>query len=665
MIRHGVSMSKPRTRIASQLGIALAVILAVVISGSTLFALRSLDASNLVIREEHMSSEARLLADQLNTFHSTLRDSTQRLSGLFEKRFAAGLSLQADKPVTVAGTSTPGLFLRDAALNNDFTEVDEFRSMTAGVATIFVRSGDDFIRISTSLSKQDGTRAIGTVLDRKGAAYERLIAGQSYVGKAVLFDRYYMTQYSPVRDSSGKIIAALFVGFDYTDAQKTQFDNLKNFRIGSTGSLALLDEKGTWLVPPAGVKSLDGAAKSVAELASKPGKAQFWDDGDDNYYSVGQPFAGGPWTVIASMPRKEISEVTWHVGTQLAIGSLLAMIIAVISAIWLLRSKLRPLSELVRQADALGAGDLSVRLNVTSNDEIGQLSGSFNKMSEALSSMVSHIRTAAQEVSTRANALSGLSGGAFEGMEQQSGEITSMAGAVEEFSATSMNIADNMGNTERLAQDNAQQTRIGRTSMEEASSSLQQIATSLSSTAKVIDTLGQRSQEIGSIVGVITSIADQTNLLALNAAIEAARAGEQGRGFAVVADEVRSLASRTREATDEISGMIASIQQETGNAISTMQQGNTLMQEGLSLNAKVASALAQIDEQSRSAGHQFAAITTATQEQSSTATMLSSNLQSIAMANSEQRQVMSNLAITAQELNGLATELRHEVDRFR
>ncbi|MCF5163992.1 HAMP domain-containing protein [Pseudomonas congelans] len=658
-------MSKPRTRIASQLGVALAVILAVVISGSTLFALRSLDASNLVIREEHMSSEARLLADQLNTFHSTLRDSTQRLSGLFEKRFAEGLSLQPDKPVTVAGTSTPGLFLRDAALNNDFTEVDEFRSMTAGVATIFVRSGDDFIRISTSLSKQDGTRAIGTVLDRKGAAYERLIAGQSYVGKAVLFDRYYMTQYSPVRDSSGKIIAALFVGFDYTDAQKTQFDNLKSFRIGSTGSLALLDDKGAWLVPPAGVKSLDGAAKSVADLASKPGKAQFWNDGDDDYYSVGQPFAGGPWTVIASMPRKEISEVTWHVGTQLAIGSLLAMIIAVISAIWLLRSKLRPLSELVRQADALGAGDLSVRLNVTSNDEIGQLSGSFNKMSEALSSMVAHIRTAAQEVSSRANALSGLSGGAFEGMEQQSGEITSMAGAVEEFSATSMNIADNMGNTERLAQENAQQTRIGRTSMEEASSSLQQIATSLSSTAKVIDTLGQRSQEIGSIVGVITSIADQTNLLALNAAIEAARAGEQGRGFAVVADEVRSLASRTREATDEISGMIASIQQETGNAITTMQQGNTLMQEGLSLNAKVASALAQIDEQSRSAGHQFAAITTATQEQSSTATMLSSNLQSIAMANSEQRQVMSNLAITAQELNGLATELRHEVDRFR
>ncbi|WP_416350737.1 methyl-accepting chemotaxis protein [Pseudomonas sp. CCI1.2] len=240
-----------------------------------------------------------------------------------------------------------------------------------------------------------------------------------------------------------------------------------------------------------------------------------------------------------------------------------------------------------------------------------------------------------------------------------------MAGAVEEFSATSLNIADNMGNTERLAQENAQQTRIGRSSMDEASTSLQQIASSLNGTATVINTLGQRSQEIGSIVGVITSIAEQTNLLALNAAIEAARAGEQGRGFAVVADEVRNLASRTRKATDEITDMIASIQLETGNAISTMEQGNALMQEGLSRNATVAAALARIDEQSRSAGEQFAAITTATQEQSNTATLLSSNLQSIALANSEQREVVSHLAITAKELEELAEELRKEVNRFR
>ncbi|AXP06001.1 methyl-accepting chemotaxis protein [Pseudomonas bijieensis] len=658
-------MSQPRARIASQLGLALAVILAIVISGSTVFALRSLDTANLATREEHLASEARLMADQLNTFHSTLRESTQRLAGLFEKRFSAGLSVHPDQPVTVAGVQTPGLSLGGEVLNNNFKEVDDFKAMTAGVATVFVRSGDDFIRVSTSVSKQDGTRAIGTVLDRAGPAYGPVISGQSYIGRALLFGRFYMSQYTPVRDSSGKIIAVLYVGFDYTDAQNAQFENLKRFRIGQTGSLALLDEQNKWLVPPAGVQALDQASATIVGLVKKPGKGAFWTDTAEDFYSVAVPFEGGPWAVVASMPKAEIRAVTWSVGTQLAIGSLLAMLLAVGSAMWLLRSKLAPLGDLVRQAEALGAGDLSVRLNVSSHDEIGQLARAFNQMSQALSTMVEHIRKASQEVNSRAQALSGLSSGAYEGMEQQSGEITSMAGAVEEFSATSLNIADNMGNTERLAQENAQQTRIGRTSMDEASSSLEQIAGALNSTATVINTLGQRSQEIGGIVGVITSIAEQTNLLALNAAIEAARAGEQGRGFAVVADEVRSLASRTRQATDEISSMINSIQQETGNAISTMEQGNLLMQEGLSRNANVASALARIDEQSRSAGQQFAAITTATQEQSSTATLLSSNLQSIAMANSEQRQVVSNLALTAKELEKLAQDLRQEVDRFR
>ncbi|NMZ06293.1 MULTISPECIES: methyl-accepting chemotaxis protein [Pseudomonas] len=658
-------MSQPRARIASQLGIALAVILAVVISGSTVFALRSLDSANLQTREEHLASEARLLADQLNTFHSTLRESTQRLSGLFEKRFGAGLSVHAEQTVNVAGVATPSLYLGDAVLNNNFDEVDEFKQMSGGVATVFVRSGEDFIRISTSLTKQDGNRAIGTVLDRQGAAYQRVAGGQTYIGRAVLFDRSYMTQYSPVRDSSGKVIAVLFIGFDYTDAQNAQFENLKRFRIGQTGSLALLDEQKHWLVAPAGVQAPDEAIAVMLDLAKKPGAGRFWSDKHEDFYSVSVPFEGGPWAVVASMPKAEIRAVTWEVGIRLVIGSVLAMLLAVGATVWLLRSKLAPLSDLVRQAEALGAGDLSARLNVSSHDEIGQLARSFNQMGEALSTMVSHIREAAKEVNSRAQALSGLSGGAYEGMEQQSGEITSMAGAVEEFSATSLNIADNMGNTERLAQENAQQTRIGRNSMQEASASLEHIATALNSTATVINTLGQRSQEIGGIVGVITSIADQTNLLALNAAIEAARAGEQGRGFAVVADEVRNLASRTRQATDEISGMIQSIQQETGNAISTMEQGNVLMQEGLSRNADVASALARIDEQSRSAGQQFAAITTATQEQSSTATLLSSNLQSIALANSEQREVVSNLAITARELETLAAGLRHEVDRFR
>lgn len=335
-------MPQPRARIASQLGLALAVVLAIVISGSTVFALRSLDAANLATREEHLASEARLLADQLNTFHSTLRESTQRLSGLFEKRFSSGLSLHPDQPVTVAGTQTPGLHLGDVVLNNNFEEVDEFKQMTAGVATVFVRSGDDFIRISTSLSKQDGSRAIGTLLDHAHPAYQKLMAGQSYVGRALLFERLYMTQYTPVRDSAGQVIAVLFVGFDYTDAQNAQFDNLKRFRIGQTGSLALLDEQHKWLVPPAGVQALEQSATTITELAKQPGKGRFWSDKSEDFYSVAVPFEGGPWSVVANMPKAEIRAVTWSVGTRLVIGSLLAMLLAVGATVWLLRSKLAP-----------------------------------------------------------------------------------------------------------------------------------------------------------------------------------------------------------------------------------------------------------------------------------------------------------------------------------
>ena len=658
-------MNSPRSRIAWQLASALALMLVVLIGISTLFALNSLSSANLQTREKHLGSEARLLADQLGTFHDSLRESTQRLAGLFERRFSSGLSLRTDERVTVGSVQTPALYLGQTRLNNEFGEVDEFRQLTAGVATIFARDGDDFVRVTTSLTKQDGGRAIGTVLDRKHPAYARLLAGDSYVGRALLFERFYMTQYTPVRDAAGQVIAVLFVGFDYTDAQNAQFANLQRFRIGATGSLALLDEQQQWLVPPFEAQQPERIAGQMGALLSSPGTGGFWNDGNQDFYSVAQPFAGGPWTVVASMPKEEIEAVTWSVGTQLAIGSLLTLLVAVVAVIWLLRRKLRPLGDLVRQAQALGAGDLSVRLDVSSQDEIGELARNFNQMSQSLSSMVERIRASAQHVSQRAEALSGLSRGAYEGIEQQSGEISSMAGAVEEFSATSQNIADNMRSTERMASENAQQTHIGRASMDEASNALEQIAQSLNTTSQVIDSLGQRSQEIGGILSVITSIADQTNLLALNAAIEAARAGEQGRGFAVVADEVRSLAGRTREATTEISSMITSIQGETGSAISTMEQGRQLMQNGLSLNAKVAAALTQIAEQTSAAGEQFAATTTATSEQSSTATLLSSNLQSIAQANGEQREVIANLAHTSEELEKLASDLHREVERFR
>ena len=658
-------MNPPRSRIALQLAAMLALVLVLLISVSTLFALRSLNEANLVTREKHLGSEAGLLADQLETFHGSLRESTQRLAGLFEQRFSTGLQVRSDERVSVGSLQTPALYLGATRLNNEFTEVDDFTRMTAGVATVFVRDGSEFIRITTSLTKQDGTRALGTALDHQHPAYQRLLAGQNYVGRALLFDRNYMTQYTPVRDGSGQVIAVLFVGFDYTDAQKLQFKKLSEFRIGETGSLALLDEQGKWLVKPAGTGALDTLPAALGELIAHSGDGGFWNDGQNEFYSVAMPFAGGPWMVLASMPREEIQAVTWRVGTQLAIGSALTLLLAVIAVVWLLRRKLRPLGDLVQQAQALGAGDLGARMAQSSDDEIGELARSFNRMGEALASMVAGIRSAAQDVSARSQGMSTLSRDAYQGIDQQSGEISSMAGAVEEFSATSQNIADNMRSTERLASDNAQQTRIGRTSMDQASEALVQIAEALEQTSTAINGLGQRSQEIGGIVSVITAIADQTNLLALNAAIEAARAGEQGRGFAVVADEVRKLAERTAKATTEIAQMIDSIQEETQTAVQAMATAAPQVGKGLELATQATAMLDEIHRQALDSLGKVRDVALATTEQATTATDIAKHVEHIASMAEETNATMQNNAAEAEQLEGLADQLRQTVSYFR
>ena len=651
----------PRRSIARQLALALSLVLIVVIAGSCLFALHALSVSIEGTQRKHLGSEARLLADQQQTFLGTLKVSTQRLANLFERRFDGGLSRSSERTV-VAGTDTPVLLYTGEALNNDFTQVDDFTRLTGGTATIFVRDGDDFTRITTSLKKQDGSRAIGTRLDRKHPGYAGLLQGQTYVGRAQLFGRSYMTQYSPVRDTQGQVIAVLYVGFDYTDAQAQQLAQLTQLRIGETGSLALLDEQGNWLVPPANAKQTD---ELLADLKSDPKqRVHGWQDGNQAFLSVSAPVAGEGWTVVATLPKAELDAPVHAVGLRLAIGSLIALVLAVVASVVLLRRKLSPLGQLVERAQALGRGQLSVRVEARSHDEIGELAQSFNQMADALASTVEQVRGSSRAVTERSQQLSQLSDQTLRRSAEQSTQIDSMASAVEEFSATAQNIADGMQRTERLVQENAQQTRTGTQAMQGASGALEQIADSLASTAELIKGLDDRSQQIGGIIGVISGIAEQTNLLALNAAIEAARAGEQGRGFAVVADEVRQLAGRTSEATREISQMIGAVQGETQRAMGAIDEGNRLMEQGLARNADVAQALRSIDQQVAEAVEQFSGIAQATAEQSTTATALSRNIQAIAVDNAAQRDAAEVLAGTAGELRHLAEDLSAEVGRF-
>jgi methyl-accepting chemotaxis protein len=236
---------------------------------------------------------------------------------------------------------------------------------------------------------------------------------------------------------------------------------------------------------------------------------------------------------------------------------------------------------------------------------------------------------------------------------------------MQEMSATVMQVSESSNKAAEASQHAAETARRGGAIVEETVTRMRVIADSVSATAKKVEELGKSSDQIGRIIGVIDDIADQTNLLALNAAIEAARAGEQGRGFAVVADEVRKLAERTTTATKEIAQMIQNIQDETGIAVSAMEQGTRQVEEGVSSTAKAGESLKEIIQMSEQVGEMITHIATAATQQSSATEQVNNNMDQIARLVKESAVGAQQSAKACQDLSSLALDLQKMVGEFK
>jgi len=250
-------------------------------------------------------------------------------------------------------------------------------------------------------------------------------------------------------------------------------------------------------------------------------------------------------------------------------GSVLAFLLGM----FLSRMITRPLAALADDAQQIASGDLTVQIQSRSKDEIGVLATSFNSMADSLRGAIRQVSDTSSLLTSAANELLATSESISSGADSVASQAQTVATAGEEMAATSNDIANNCQSAAAGALDASTSASDGSVVVDKTVQAMGQIARRVKETADTVARLGQRSDQIGQIVGTIEDIADQTNLLALNAAIEAARAGEQGRGFAVVADEVRALAERTTRATKEISDMIRSIQAETRSAVTVMEEG--------------------------------------------------------------------------------------------
>jgi methyl-accepting chemotaxis protein len=327
----------------------------------------------------------------------------------------------------------------------------------------------------------------------------------------------------------------------------------------------------------------------------------------------------------------------------------------------------RPLREVVGHLNnmATGDADLTQRLDVKREDESGELATAFNNFLENLQKIINMVMENATRVAQSSAEMRLRASEMVTSADRVAAEAITVATASEEMAATSNDIASNCvravessHRTSNLAQDGAQVVNGTIAVMD-------RIAGQVRASAATVGTLGQKSDQIGAIVGTIQDIADQTNLLALNAAIEAARAGEQGRGFAVVADEVRALAERTTKATREIGDMIKAIQQETLGAVDTMNKGVKEVHDGTSEAARSGEALGQILAQVDEVTQQINQIATAAEEQTATTAAISGNIGRITSDATNSSQYALDTVKVAEEMNRLAEALISAVDRFR
>ena len=324
-----------------------------------------------------------------------------------------------------------------------------------------------------------------------------------------------------------------------------------------------------------------------------------------------------------------------------------------------------PINKMIEFAETVARGDLRNEIPVRNQDELGKLGTALNQMIKNLRQTIFQVEEASVAVASSTAEISSSMEQMAAGAQEQTSQAGEVASAVEEMSKTIVDNSKNASDTSDMAHHARKTAEEGRKIVEDTILGMKRIAGAVKKSAVTIETLGHSSDQIGEIVSVIDDIADQTNLLALNAAIEAARAGEQGRGFAVVADEVRKLAERTTKATKEIAEMIKKIQHDTTGAVDSMEEGTKEVDAGIALADKASISLEEIVTMVQKVNDMVAQIATASDQQSSTSEQISRNVETISSVTQQTASGIEQVARAAEDLNRLTENLQTLVGGFK
>lgn len=597
------------------------VLLPISIGAAVYFAMR--EGSQL--REQASMQAAREVSgvlDLLSISDQQLALRVQSSMKLLQERSAALGAASSGATVKVGDHNVPELLFGGHSQVEKYELADAITQIAGGTVTLFSKADEKFVRVSTNVMKE-GKRAVGTVLDPKGAAIAEINAGRAFYGQVDILGNPYITGYEPIRNAAGATIGILYVGYQVD--MKVLEDTVGRAKLLQGGVVAVIDDKGKVRFHTSGVSD-DTVAEAIDAKAS-------------GWVRLAKPFDAWNFKVVAAYPAAEVAAAQRSRAVTI-IGGAIVMGCVVLGVLMLLLQNLvlRPIGGEPQIAmdmmKRIAAGDLSAR---SIGAPEGSVIGECERMSAKLAQIVAQVRRASMSVGFSAGEISQGNDDLSSRTQEQAASLEETAASMEEMTATVKANADNARQADQLAIEARQRAErsvdiAGRTT-------------------NAMNEINQSSRKIEDIIGVIDEIAFQTNLLALNAAVEAARAGEQGRGFAVVASEVRALAQRSASAAKEIKGLI-------GESVEKVRAGTGLAGES-------AEALNAIMNSIKKVSGIVGEIATASKEQAAGIEQVNMALTKMDESTQQNAALVEEAAAAAKGMEHQSQQLINEVSYFR
>jgi len=678
-----VFSSFERRPIAQQLMFLMMVALIAVFSVLTLVVQRNADSAALSVAVHNLEQEARMMASTLDSIFEDVRDRGEHQSRFFLK-FVGGTPLVSSDSIKTGEADLPIVRLGAEVLNANPRLLQSFRDLTGDEAAFLVIKDGKVYRLATLLKDKDGKLMNGVPLAAGDAVSTAVLAGQDYAGLAIRGGKYNFSTVKVFKGADGKPWGAYSVRISLDSELKRVRSQFGKLVAGKTGYVYIVrptDEKsvGEFVLHPrfqeklVAEVDLPAIATNIirAILKEKTGVFRYslqdanGVDRDKLVFAATSEAWG--WTVATGSWSDEYLEESRRLRNIVMMVSLAAAIILALLIFVLVRSRLQGLTQLVGDVSRVSSGDLRANrqgADPESRNEVHEIACAFDVMAESMRNLVRGVASSSAQVGVAAGELQHAANLAMDSSQQASLSASGIAASVEEMSVSISHVAENANQAARISEEAKAVTESGRAVVGRAMNDLERVAGDINESAGLIESLGERSKQISSVVGVIREIAEQTNLLALNAAIEAARAGEQGRGFAVVADEVRKLAERTAMSTREISTTVQAILDETGVAVKRMQDVSTNMAGSVGLAREAGNSLATIDERAQQTVQTVHDIADSTREQSVASQEIARLVENIAqMAEGSSSRAVNN-SERAQNLLRLAAELQAQLSRF-